>query len=200
MVRRKNDPQATKNALIGATLTSLVRHGYHGSSTVAICALAGVARGTMLHHFPSRQALMVAAMEQMLAGRLGQVAGELGALERPELEAMVEVLWAAVQGDSFVVWVELAVASRTESGLGEEFRAAMARFDQAVTHLAHELLPAQTFAPVALEDAVSLAFAALNGMALDLLHKSPDQVARTFKTLVSWVLAQAQGGRESAEV
>ena len=60
MSRREEKAAATRRRFLDATFNCLVEVGYHGTSTVAVCERAELARGTMLHHFPNKQALVLA--------------------------------------------------------------------------------------------------------------------------------------------
>src|SRR3954463_7063067 len=62
--RRSADSRAL---ILEAAVACLVEDGYAGASTLAVQARAGVSRGRLLHHFPSRAELLVAAA-QPLAG------------------------------------------------------------------------------------------------------------------------------------
>jgi AcrR family transcriptional regulator len=52
---------------------ALVERGYTGTTTVTIQELADVSRGRLLHHFPSRDALLVAAAEHPAVERINEM-------------------------------------------------------------------------------------------------------------------------------
>ncbi|MBM4362931.1 MAG: TetR/AcrR family transcriptional regulator [Deltaproteobacteria bacterium] len=64
---------ATRERLLQATCDALVARGYAGATTVEICRRARLGRGTMLHHYPERQALMVAAVQHVFEQRLASL-------------------------------------------------------------------------------------------------------------------------------
>lgn len=47
-----------KQAILDTALSLFVAQGFHATSTAAIARQAGVATGTLFHHFPSKDALM----------------------------------------------------------------------------------------------------------------------------------------------
>lgn len=47
-----------RQAILDTALTLFVSQGFHGTSTASIAKLAGVATGTLFHHFPTKEALM----------------------------------------------------------------------------------------------------------------------------------------------
>ena len=62
--RRVRDPARTRLALLDAASRALVEHGPRASLDV-VAAEAGVSKGGLLHHFPSREALMLALSEHV---------------------------------------------------------------------------------------------------------------------------------------
>src|SRR3954447_16097606 len=60
--RSRSDGSADSRLLIlDAAVACLVEDGYAGASTLAVQARAGVSRGRLLHPFPARAELLVAA-------------------------------------------------------------------------------------------------------------------------------------------
>ena len=59
--------------ILDAAVACLVEDGYAGASTLAVQARAGVSRGRLLHHFPSRAELLVAAAEHLSTTLLAEV-------------------------------------------------------------------------------------------------------------------------------
>src|SRR6516225_783087 len=53
----------TRRRLMDATVACLYERGYAGTTTVEIAARAGVSRGAQLHHFPTKNELVVSALE-----------------------------------------------------------------------------------------------------------------------------------------
>src|SRR4051812_49714822 len=83
--RSRSERSADSRLLIlDAAVACLVEDGYAGASTLAVQARAGVSRGRLLHHFPSRAELLVAAA-QYLAG------SSLAALQERAVAAMADV-------------------------------------------------------------------------------------------------------------
>ena len=105
--------------------------------------------------------------------------------------ALVRHLWAAVRGPTFFVWLELAVASRTNPVLDAEFRSVMARFDALVTAIVQATLPSSIAGEHDMKMVVSLVFSALNGLALDLLQTDPHSVEQRVELLAGWIAINA---------
>src|SRR4051794_27287883 len=56
---------STQEALLDATIESLVEDGYVGTTTARVAERAGVSRGAHLHHFQTRNALVAAAVQRL---------------------------------------------------------------------------------------------------------------------------------------
>src|SRR3954467_9807053 len=57
--------RAMRARLLEATVELLVEKGYAGTSTTLVSERAGVSRGAQLHHFPTKQDLVVAAVQHL---------------------------------------------------------------------------------------------------------------------------------------
>jgi AcrR family transcriptional regulator len=51
-----------RRVLLDAAVDSLVEHGFAGTTTLEVQRRAGVSRGALLHHFPSKAELLVATI------------------------------------------------------------------------------------------------------------------------------------------
>jgi len=63
--RRKNSERSasTRRLILDATINCLNAWGYGGVTNIKVADAAGVSRGAMMHHFPTRQSLIIATME-----------------------------------------------------------------------------------------------------------------------------------------
>jgi TetR/AcrR family transcriptional repressor of nem operon len=53
---------STREKLFGATISTIAERGYAATAVDEICAKAGVTKGAFFHHYPSKQSLTVAAV------------------------------------------------------------------------------------------------------------------------------------------
>ena len=60
--RQQERSRATQIRLLDATVDCLVEHGWAGTTTTVVAARAGVSRGAQLHHYPTKSALVIAAV------------------------------------------------------------------------------------------------------------------------------------------
>lgn len=95
---RTRDAVRTRAALLSAARTVIARQGTHASLD-AVAREAGVSKGGLLHHFPSREALLVGLVEEWLAqyeeavrSRLeAEPAGRPGRVARAHVRATLDV-------------------------------------------------------------------------------------------------------------
>ena len=59
----------TREALLDATISCLVKDGYANTTTARVAERAGVSRGAHLHHFQTRAALVAAAVAHLAQRR-----------------------------------------------------------------------------------------------------------------------------------
>jgi AcrR family transcriptional regulator len=110
--------RAMRLRLMEATVESLVELGWAGTTTTVVSRRAGVSRGAQLHHFPTKQALVVAAVEHLTELRrddLRRHAAQLPVDNR--IRGVLEILAAQFVSPVFFAALELWVAARTDADL-----------------------------------------------------------------------------------
>lgn len=123
-----------RQRLLEATVDSLVELGWSGTSTTVVSQRAGVSRGAQLHHFPSKQALVIAAVEHLTERRREELATAVQALPaQGRTRAVLDVLAAQFVSPVFFAALELWVAARTD----DELRAAVGPLERRVGREAH---------------------------------------------------------------
>jgi AcrR family transcriptional regulator len=129
--RRQEERSATtRRVLLEATVECLAEVGYIGTTSAAVAEKAGLSRGAQLHHFGTRDQLVVAAVEHLAHKRLTLVHEALAALStattgvekraphQVELqEAALGLLADALSGPLYAATLELWVAARSHPDL-----------------------------------------------------------------------------------
>lgn len=134
---------AMRERLLDATIECLARYGYSGTSTPRIAAVAGVTRGAQIHHFRSKEDLVVAAVEHLAQQRTQAAIRELGGV-RPipdPVQTALDFIWEAHQGAMFIATVELWVASRTDRVLAQHIERVEAVVNATLVAAIAQLLP-----------------------------------------------------------
>jgi AcrR family transcriptional regulator len=138
--KRSADTQA---ALLDATLACLIEHGYARVTTTQIEARAGTSRGARLHHYPTKSALVSAAVERLYAGiarRYGE-AMERVAPDADRFRAGFRLLWQTYVEPAHGAVLELYIAARTDEDLRERLRELSERHHQLVRRRANGYFP-----------------------------------------------------------
>ena len=112
--------------LLDATVELLVERGFAGTSTTLVSERAGVSRGAQLHHFPTKNDLVVAAVEHLTDVRGSELAAAAAAVADGEhrTRAVLQVLADHFTSPVFTAALELWVAARTDAGPAGRGRAA----------------------------------------------------------------------------
>ena len=123
----------TRGKLLEAPIQCLYELGYHQTSTVIVTERAGVSRGSMLHHFPSKADLMMAAANYIREHRRDAHRAHLDKFptEREKFLQLIDVLWAEFQTPSGIARVEMMLGSRSDPELGPRFRELNAELEDA---------------------------------------------------------------------
>lgn len=139
-VRRSREQRTSDSRLriLDAAVACLVESGYAGTTTLTIQARAGVSRGRLLHHFPSKETLLVAAAQHLAATRFasdGLASAELpapGDDPGARLDRIVDVMWTTYQQPYFWASTELWTAARTDPALAAALLPAERRLGAAI--------------------------------------------------------------------
>ncbi|WP_194817483.1 TetR/AcrR family transcriptional regulator [Nocardia sp. XZ_19_385] len=105
-----------RTRLLDATIDCLVEFGYAGTTTPRVAERAGVTRGAQVHHFGSKNDLVVAAISHLAQRRTEAAMQEIGRIKAgPDpIATVLDFLWELHQGPLFIAAMELWVAGRTD--------------------------------------------------------------------------------------
>lgn len=118
---RIRDSEKTVAALKQATIDQLVASGFAGLSIAPLLKKAGVSKGALFHHFASKDALVAAAFEDVLAEFarcLTEISQRLrsGDIDRDRFVALTAEAFAS---DLFIATMEMSLGMRVEEFLSE---------------------------------------------------------------------------------
>jgi AcrR family transcriptional regulator len=192
--------RAMRRRLMDATVELLVERGWSGTSTTLVSRRAGVSRGAQLHHFPTKNDLVVAAVEHVSEVRGAELARAAAKLPRGgrRTRAVLDMLADHFTSPVFTAALELWVAARTDPAL----QAAVAPLEQRIGRDVHrrtvELLGVDETRPGARE-MVQATLDLVRG--LGLANTISDDTARRRRILDQWarVLDDAIADRADEE-
>ena len=184
MATNEERSRQTRGRILTAAFECIYEKGYSRTTTTEVIRLAEVSRGALLHHFPTREALLAAAVEEVFARQLENF--RIAFADFPEegrAEATIDLLWSIVRGPPYYVWLELVVAARTDPKLLAEVRGVMARFGAMVDAVYQEFFPETEETDPDHNLAPGFAFALINGLAFDRIHADEDSVLKILGVL-----------------
>ena len=175
----------TRAAILEAAIECLVERGYSQTTTAMIAEYAGVSRGAMMHHFPSRLSVICAVIEYLHEKRLQEYRELMAGIDTPDaqltregIRKSVESAWRYVNLPSFVAYQELLFASRTDPELNTELQKTEKEVERFFLQTVKEVFPHwQEFNPLTLELANDLVQFCMRGMALSHMASRKQQRA-----------------------
>ena len=189
----------TQQRLLDATVTCLIRYGWSGTTTTVVAETAGVSRGAQLHHFPTKTALVLAAVEYLTDRRAGEIRAQTHTLPTSvdeRVETVVDLLGASFTGPLYHAALEVWVAARTDEALRSALVPLEAKIGRELFRLTAALLGADVSRPD-VRDAIQATLELLRGLGVANLlgtdaHRSQD-VLRGWSRHLTEVLANAVG-------
>lgn len=154
--------------ILDAAVEVMLEQGYSGASTVQIQERAGVSRGRLLHHFPSRDALLIAASQHLARVRVGELpTGHVWPDDPAErIDKVVDTMAATFTQGYFWAATELWIAARTHEDLRDALLPGERDIARAVRVAMDEFFGPDLCAREGYEDVREALFTSLRGMAL----------------------------------
>lgn len=220
--------EETRRALLDAAVESLIEVGFARTTTLEVQRRADVSRGALLHHFPSKAELLVAAVDHLAEMRAREMkafasqlppervkrlpAGGTGPSGMPEPEAapgtdartdvVLGLLWQCFSGTFFKVSMELRTAARTDPELRRVLTIAERSLRDRIVAQSRTLFGRAVAEHPNLERALDLTLQLMIGAAMSsVLHGDTsrlDDLIEDWKALFPLVLANA-GGATTAD-
>lgn len=132
---------STRGRILEAAIECLIELGYSGTTTVEVAERAGVSRGAMLHHYPSKAELLYAAMEYLHVKRLDDLRKEVSGFSDADdvVEVAVNLFWEMAKHPYYFAMQELIVAARTDEELRRTLLPLAHRFEDEIFRVTKEL-------------------------------------------------------------
>jgi AcrR family transcriptional regulator len=184
-VPQQERTRATRHRLLEATVECLADRGWSGTSTTLVSVRAGVSRGGQLHHFPTKNALVLAAVEHLATSRQEELRSAMADLpDGPgRTRAVLEMLADLFTGPLFTAALELWVAARTDAHLHDAVGELEGRVGRSAHRYAVEALQVDESRPGARE----LVQATLDlARGLGLANTLTDDATRRARILDEW--------------
>jgi AcrR family transcriptional regulator len=122
--RQQSKSAETRVAILRAAIECFANFGYARTSTKLIADTANVSRGAMVHHYPSRQELISAAIDYAFYRRMERYHNAIRKLsdeDRVERNAGMWIAWASHSTPEYKAYLELSIAARSDPELNKIF-------------------------------------------------------------------------------
>jgi len=217
--------EETRRALLDAAVQSLIEVGFARTTTLEVQRRADVSRGALLHHFPSKAELLVAAVDHLAEMRAREMkafasqlpperaerddagaSGETVPGGDPRTGAVLDLLWQCFSGTFFKVSMELRTAARTDPELRRVLTVAERSLRDRIVAQSRTLFGRAVAEHPGLERALDLTLQLMIGAAMTAVLHGPssqlDDLIDDWKALFPLVLASAnargQAGAQAA--
>ncbi|MFY0633280.1 MAG: TetR/AcrR family transcriptional regulator [Vannielia sp.] len=191
---------ATRDKLVRAALDVILEKGYNSASTTDFSEAAGVSRGALLHHFPTRSAIIIAAMELLLeeaTAEIREVAAKV-ALTEVSLGDFIEFLWEMFSGRVFYLSLEFINEARTDADLRAGMMPVVKDFHAALDSIWIEFERQAEGQPQARLVALNMTVCLVRGMGVQTVLKDDPAYFRsmieTWKVILPQLLADGPEG------
>jgi len=124
----------TRARILDAAMRLFADLGYQAATNALIAQEAGLTRGAMLYHFPTREELVEAAIAYIEVERARLFEEAAAKPPIPGIDAAehaIDAYWALLKTTPFVAFAELEAAARTDPMLRERLAGAQSAFDHA---------------------------------------------------------------------
>jgi AcrR family transcriptional regulator len=177
----------TRRRLLDSAILCLIDRGYSNTTTSEVAERAGLSRGAQLYHFPRKEELLTSAVEhlfQLMFTEMKEKVGRLGNANDRRATA-IDLLWEIASGPLATAWIELMVASRTDSYLRDTVTAVNDRMAEFIDQSFKELFPRPPGAGPEFELIPQMVILILEAMALEgktLNLKLTERILNALKT------------------
>ncbi len=105
-----------QETILSATLKCIGKQGLQNASTHEVCREAGISRGALLHHYPSRYELLKAAFGKVLDDEVENLSDFSKNLKQDgtSIRSTVEYIWTRYKGLLFMVTVDYLSQARVD--------------------------------------------------------------------------------------
>lgn len=193
----------TRESILHAIVECLAEYGYSNLTLGQVARKAGLSKGAMQHHFESKSAAIEAALEFIFQQQIELQQSYARGPSEPTDDQLhgrrIDALWGFVQDSSYVAFLEIAMAARTDPHLGELVNTQYWQFRQKSRQIAAVSMPEWQYDKEKFRLGGTLVNYVLEGMALrqtlGLSDEETDAALREhLKKMVVSLFEETQGG------
>lgn len=190
VTQRDQQREATRRRIAEVAADVLTQGGGTPPTTVAVQRAAGIGRGTLLHHYPTRAQLLAAAVATLRAGNAASVRDALAIIDADDstadpVERAVSALAVSALRPEMSAEYGLWAASRCDQDLREALRGEEREARNSLHEVLAEAFGAQVVAHLAFERIAALTVQFLRGLAIT--HALRDDSRRAEVLIQDWI-------------
>lgn len=181
--------EETSGRAIDAAIRCLYRDGYSATTTISVAAEAGISRGALLHHFPTKVDLIEAVALEVVRRSQKRRRDFITAHPRglPRFAAVTEASWETLQEPAAMTLLEILMASRGDAELAARLPGIMAVMSEWQQSGMRELARDVGFHDDERLDAMSMLHqAAMRGLSIELLFAKDRHTIDAAFELLRW--------------
>lgn len=158
----------TRQRLLEATIDLLIERGYARLTTADIAKRAGVSNGARVHHFPTKEELVVAANRELYANAvsLGTARSKSARHSKHPIKDCFDDLISLYFGRWFLGSLDATVAARTDKGLGRKLHPVIVDYHSSIRRVWTAAFIEAGFSPREAEKTYEVVLYTVRGMAL----------------------------------
>jgi TetR/AcrR family transcriptional regulator, transcriptional repressor of bet genes len=135
-----SDQQLKRQEFVVGVMKAIAEHGYKDVTVATICKAAGFSRGLIAHYFPSKDALLLHAVEQMAKDFESATRAAAASAGRDPLDRLHAIVTASFRAPVFtpervLVWVALVSTARWSPELADIYRRLNRPYRRGLAHL-----------------------------------------------------------------
>ncbi len=178
--------EGTQQRILNAAIELLYSEGYVAATTHKIAEEAGVSRGAMLHHFPTKDDLMLAVVRAAHERDSVSLRAGLAKISDP-LEryfALPDLAWDVMSGPSGIAVLEIMMSSRSNSALAARLAPLQAEIESESQARIMQLMRDAGLRGEAINrDLANFAVAAIRGFSIEaMFRKDTRYIANSLKS------------------
>ena len=160
--------EATRTQILKAAANLIRRRGYARFRTADVAAEAGMSRGAQLHHFPTKDSLVVATLEYVFEQAQVMSRQRAAAVNRPRdlIEAVIEDAREFFFSEHFMVAIDIVLSTSTDDAVRKQILDISRKARRPVERAWTEALTASGVPASLAADIVALTLSLVRGMAL----------------------------------
>ncbi|MGJ7462121.1 TetR/AcrR family transcriptional regulator [Halomonas sp. MA07-2] len=170
----------TQARITQATIECILEKGIRATSTVDVARQAGVSRGALVHHYPSKNSLMKAALEDLLNREVDSVRDMAMKVKNGELDfdSLLIALHEHFKGDMFMVTLEFLTNARTDPAIMEVLVTIAERFNYSLEQIWEQMVTSADHSSYQKRVALNATLCMMRGMGAQSIWRDDPELYR----------------------